>query len=61
MCKRLYIFCITIRFDYIAEFPLSFDEHLLYLCIMSNVIADMLRIPEQAGHQFRFNPARYSG
>jgi plasmid maintenance system antidote protein VapI len=43
MCKRLYIFCITIRFDYIAEFPLSFDEHLLYLCIMSNVIADMFR------------------
>lgn len=43
MCKRLYIFCITIRFDYKAKFPLSFDEHLLYLCIMSNVIADMFR------------------
>ncbi len=43
MCKRLYIFCITIRFDYIAYFLLSFDEHLLYSCIMSNVIADMFR------------------
>jgi hypothetical protein len=43
MCKRLYIFCITIRFDYIADFPLSFDEHLLYLFVMSNVIADMFR------------------